>query len=247
MSTFDIRAVDVKQGSLVLVNESLPFESEPDTQSLVLLGGVLLVRQAANMLKAAIAYAGAEKSIVAVSGFRTMKEQKNICAASLRGNGSGFTSKYVALPGCSEHHTGLAVDLAENKENIDFIRPDFPYSGVCGRFRKCAAEYGFVERYPKGREHITHIAHEPWHFRYVGYPHSAIMEARGDTLEEYTEYLKRFRYGDEHLKLEFKRRRFEIFFVPQGARGIELPEGVPYQLSGNNDDGAVVTLWGSRK
>lgn len=244
MSTLDINAADVKQGSLVLVNESLPFESEPDTQSLKPIGGVLLVRQAANMLKAALANAGAEESILAVSGFRTMGEQKSIYTSSLRSNGIGFTNKYVALPGCSEHQTGLAVDLAENKEGIDFIRPDFPCSGVCGRFRKSAAEYGFIERYPKGCEHITHIAHEPWHFRYVGYPHSVIMEARGDTLEEYTEYLKRFRYGGEHLNLECGGRRFEIFFAPQGACGIELPEGVPYQLSGNNDDGAVVTLWG---
>lgn len=244
MRTLDIQAADVHNGSLILVNDSLPIKNEPDKQSLSPLDGVLLERQAANMLNAALGAADGAGNIVPVSGFRTLREQRGIYADSLRDNGSDFTGKYVALPGCSEHQTGLAVDLAENREDIDFLRPDFPYGGVCGRFRNIAAEYGFIERYPARREHITHIAHEPWHFRYVGYPHSCIMSGRGDTLEEYTEYVKRFRYGREHLKLSLGGRRFEIFFVPLGAGDAEISVSGPCQLSGNNDDGVVVTLWG---
>lgn len=75
----------------------------------------------------------------------------------------------------SEHQTGLAIDLAENKEQIDFICPHFPYTGICGEFRAAAPRFGFIERYVSGKEQITGIGAEPWHFRYVGYPHSVIM------------------------------------------------------------------------
>lgn len=64
-------------------------------------------------------------------------------------------------------------------------RPAFPYEGVCQMFRERAAEFGFVERYPAGKEPITGIAHEPWHFRYVSPPHARAMVRRGLVLEEY--------------------------------------------------------------
>ena len=93
----------------------------------------------------------------------------------------------MALPGCSEHQTGLAIDLGLRGPEVDFLCPDFPYTGPCGDFRRLAADYGFVERYPAGKEPITGIAHEPWHFRYVGVPHAERMAAMGLVLEEYWE------------------------------------------------------------
>ena len=83
----------------------------------------------------------------------------------------------MALPGCSEHQTGLAIDLGKAAGYIDFIRPAFPYDGVCGRFRRLAARYGFIERYQRGKEEVTGISAEPWHFRYVGAPHAQLMES----------------------------------------------------------------------
>ncbi|HWQ78566.1 MAG TPA: D-alanyl-D-alanine carboxypeptidase family protein, partial [Anaerovoracaceae bacterium] len=60
------------------------------------------------------------------------------------------------------------------------------------KLREFSVQYGFIERYPAGRERVTHIAHEPWHFRYVGYPHSELMTEKALTLEEYTDYLRQF-------------------------------------------------------
>ncbi len=101
-----------------------------------------------------------------------------------------FTRQYVAIPGCSEHETGLAIDLAlDTGGEIDFIRPYFPYDGICSEFRARAAEFGFIERYPSGKEHITRIAAEPWHFRYVGAAHAVYLAAHGLTLEEYIDSL----------------------------------------------------------
>lgn len=61
-----------------------------------------------------------------------MREQTRLFDESLRRNGREFTHQFVAFPNCSEHQTGLAIDLAENKPNIDLIRPDFPYATELG-------------------------------------------------------------------------------------------------------------------
>ena len=210
---------------------------------------VLLEKQPARMLKEITSVLRSGNKITPVSGFRSHKEQTEIFSTSLKEHGEEFTRKYVAIPGCSEHQTGLAVDLAENRETIDFIRPDFPYTGICGRFRKLAANYGFIERYPASCERITKIAHEPWHFRYVGYPHSLLMQENSFTLEEYTDYLQQYPLDEKHLVFDHERYRFEISYLPvadEKSAEAELPEGIPYQISGNNRDGVIITLWRSK-
>lgn len=250
MKTLKLGKSDISKGNLILVNPSHPLKRDMPKDSLVSVrpdaAYILLERQTARMLAEVTAFLGCARQIVPVSGYRTMGEQQAIFADSLKEHGEEFTRKYVALPGCSEHQTGLAIDLAKNQDDIDFIRPDFPYTGICGRFRGLSVQYGFIERYPAGREQITHIAHEPWHFRYVGYPHSEIMRERASTLEEYMDYLKQFPYQGAHLRFKRDRRDFEIFYAPvqpDEEAVIEIPDGVPYQVSGNNEDGVVVTLW----
>lgn len=126
-----------------------------------------------------------------VSGWRSQQEQQRIWDDSMAEHGETFTRQYVALPGCSEHQTGLAIDLGKAAGYIDFIRPAFPYDGVCGRFRRLAARYGFIERYQRGKEEVTGISAEPWHFRYVGAPHAQLMETNGLCLEEYRDFCGR--------------------------------------------------------
>ncbi len=244
---------DILKGNLILVNPSHPIRSDMLENYIVPVSpdslNILLEQQAAKMLSKVISFLGCRNEIVPVSGYRNMREQQQIYSNSLGGHGEAFTQKYVAIPGCSEHQTGLAIDLAGNKSEIDFIRPDFPYTGICGRFRELSVKYGFIERYPSGREHITCIAHEPWHFRYVGYPHSEIMRERSLTLEEYTDFLKQFAYEGSRLYFRRNNREFEIFFIPvydNRQVTIEIPEGIPYQVSGNNEDGVVITLWRGR-
>lgn len=253
MRTLRFGKKDLSKGDLILVNPSHTLKGDISRERLVAVRPdavhILLERRAAKMLAAVTSRLGCEREIAPVSGYRTLREQQAIFSDSLREHGEAFTRKYVAIPGCSEHQTGLAIDLAESRTDIDFIRPDFPYSGICGRFRELSARYGFIERYPAGREQLTHIAHEPWHFRYVGYPHSEIMKERALTLEEYTDYLKQFPHQGAHMRLRRNGRDFEIFYVPvehDKEAVIEIPDGVPYQASGNNEDGIVVTLWRER-
>ena len=193
------------------------------------------------MLKGLISRLGAAGEIVPVSGWRSMREQREIWDGSMAENGTEFTRKYVALPGCSEHQTGLAIDLALRSDNIDFIRPDFPCDGICGRFRALAADYGFIERYQAGKEHITGIAAEPWHFRYVGRPHARLMSDNGLCLEEYVELLRSYPYPERLLETRGGVYEADVGFAFAKSK-LELPDA-PYQISGNNVDGYIYTLW----
>lgn len=227
------------RGDLILVNRDHPlkWEPRPGEQAVLDESGCAMQRRAAVMLAALLQQAG--PGITLVSGWRSFDEQQEIFRDSLRRNGERFTRKYVALPGCSEHQTGLAVDLGEARDRVDFLRPDFPDRGACGAFLRRKAEYGFVIRYPAGKEAVTGIASEPWHFRYVGVPHARVMEDRGLTLEEYVDFLRAFSQ-EAPLRVE----NYEIWFVP-ARRGepllISLPDGRGATLSGNNVDGVIVT------
>lgn len=233
----------IHSGLLILVNAEHPIQhmERPVLAPAVPGSDILLDTRASAMLSGLISRLGAAGEIVPVSGWRSAEEQQEIWDGSMRENGEEFTRKYVALPGCSEHQTGLAIDLALRADSIDFIRPEFPYDGICGRFRALAADYGFVERYKSGKEDITGIAAEPWHFRYVGRPHARIMCDMGLCLEEYVEYLRSYPYPERLLEVRGEIYEAEVGFA--GARdALGLPDA-PYQVSGNNVDGYIYTLW----
>lgn len=100
------------------------------------------------------------------------------------------TSRYIALPGASEHQTALAVDLSNDgslEEN--FIETE---AGVW--IRENCHNYGFVVRYPKEKEKYTGIGYEPWHIRYLGQPFSDILYENDWCLEEFIAYMKRNKY-----------------------------------------------------
>lgn len=233
----------IHSGLLVLVNAEHPIRrrERPVLAPAAHGSDVLLDTRAAAMLTGLISRLGAAGEIVPVSGWRSMREQREIWDGSMAENGTEFTRKYVALPGCSEHQTGLAIDLALRSDNIDFIRPDFPYDGICGRFRALAADYGFIERYQADKEHITGIAAEPWHFRYVGRPHARLMSDNGLCLEEYVELLRSYPYPERLLETRGGVYEADVGFACDKSE-LELPDA-PYQISGNNVDGYIYTLW----
>jgi D-alanyl-D-alanine dipeptidase/carboxypeptidase len=251
----------IYRGNLILVNKkySLKFSEKEDAVSLVPISkeypNILLENRTATMLSYLIKEVKCQGDIVYVSGYRTLSEQVKIYEDSLLENGVEFTKKYVALPNHSEHQTGLAIDLgkiqqgkdlAECMKEIDFIRPEFPYTGIYQTFRNNAYKYGFIERYQRGKEKITGIGHEPWHFRYVGYPHAKIMVDKDFALEEYIEFLKNYTYEGEHMVFGEQNKRIEIFYVnleDKKTKEIEIPKESICQISGNNVDGCVITLW----
>ena len=225
---------------------------------------ILLQRCAATLLNELMQEIDGWSFIVPVSGYRSPEEQQRIWDDSLRDNGEEFTRKYVAVPGHSEHQTGLAIDLGLKAEHIDFIRPDFPYSSICQTFREKAPKYGFILRYPAGKEKKTGIGHEPWHFRYVGTPHAQVMTEADLTLEEYMEFIRQFPYGGRPYLTQSGSRQVRISYFPAKAgtdfsgKPLEDPDrddaGVspeslpqilsadfPCTVSGNNIDGFILT------
>jgi D-alanyl-D-alanine dipeptidase/carboxypeptidase len=240
-------------GELILVNPDHSYREQGVERSLVPVdegdGKVLMARRSAVLLSKLMDELEGWAQIAAVSGWRSEREQREIFDQSLLENGADFTDQFVAKPGHSEHQTGFAIDLGLRQPDIDFIRPDFPYSGICQTFREKAALYGFIERYPAGKETVTGIAHEPWHFRYVGTPHAAVMTELGLTLEEYVDFLKRFAYGDKYYIYQKGDLSISISYLEASAGAdthLEIDPDVPYSVSGNNEDGFIVTQWRRR-
>ena len=140
----DIDNNKIYEGNLVLVNNNFPLRIDKQKDLARVYSDysdVFMKRVAVNHLNLIFDKIKCRGSIVAVSGYRDEKEQTKIYNSSLKDKGVEFTNKFVAKPYHSEHQTGLAIDLAENKDKIDFICPDFSYDGICARFRKFAPKY----------------------------------------------------------------------------------------------------------
>ena len=122
------------------------------------------------------------------STYRSVEEQQQIWDDFTEEYGIDYVKKYVAVPGFSEHHTGLAIDICliiDGKvvnDNDEMIAQKEIFSKI----HKKLAKYGFILRYLEGKEDITGYGYEPWHFRYIDNVEisTEIMNS-GITLEEY--------------------------------------------------------------
>ncbi|MCR4622444.1 MAG: D-alanyl-D-alanine carboxypeptidase family protein [Clostridiales bacterium] len=130
------------------------------------------------------------------SARRSVAEQQDIMDRFIIKYGADYAAKTVAVPGYSEHQTGLALDLYfkvkdENGAfrdvyyNEDMMKPE--YEGIWDRIHEKLASYGFILRYLKDKEYITGYGYEPWHIRYIDDIETAkeIMAQPGMTLEVY--------------------------------------------------------------
>ena len=133
--------------------------------------------------------AGAEKDnihLFGVSGYRSYATQRSVFGGNVHGKGTVEANKVSAVPGQSEHQTGLAIDLTNNVP-ADQLVESFGDSKEGIWLAIHAADYGFIIRYLKGKESITGYAYEPWHIRYVGLDIAEDVYARKITLEQYFE------------------------------------------------------------
>lgn len=143
-----------------------------------------------NMCKAA---ADDGVTLISVSAYRSYNYQKNLynrrverCMREDGLNEEAAKKKaatIVAVPGTSEHHLGLAVD-------INSVETSFENTRAFRWLQEHAEEYGFILRFPKDKQNITKIIYEPWHYRYVGVEHAKAINNLDMCLEEYIEYLK---------------------------------------------------------
>ncbi|MDR1754539.1 MAG: D-alanyl-D-alanine carboxypeptidase family protein [Eubacterium sp.] len=148
----------------------------------------------ARSMLAAGTSAGCRFSVV--SAYRSLeKQQKTINAQIDFYVGKGYTRKQaeektfaeIQLPGASEHNAGLAIDIVTTDwyDNHDDLTVDFANTKEAKWLAANAHKYGFILRYPKGKNKITGISFEPWHFRFIGIYQAKRIKASGLCLEEY--------------------------------------------------------------
>lgn len=200
--------------------------------------------------------------LLLTSAYRTLEYQQGVYDDYVAAYGKEAADAYVAAPGTSEHHTGLAADLSSISK--DGERVTLPNHAQFEWLKAHCADYGFILRYPPGKESLTHVAYEPWHFRFIGKENAAAVRALGITYEEYIEYLRGFtpeggllylpslsvekpeELGTAQLSA-LPDSGYVIYFVPTNEKTdaeIEIP--VPaqcknYFVSGTNAGGFVVT------
>ncbi|MBR2670151.1 MAG: M15 family metallopeptidase [Solobacterium sp.] len=119
-----------------------------------------------------------------LSGYRSYKEQVSLYNTYLNRYGKAKTATMDAYPGGSEHQLGLAVDLGNVSGKCELITCFVEYPTYTW-LHEHAYEYGYIERYPQGKESITGIMFSPWHFRYVGIEEAKRIHDSGLTMEEF--------------------------------------------------------------
>ena len=117
-------------------------------------------------------------NLLVISGYRTERTQRGLFNNSVKRHVMDHALIYSAKPGYSEHQLGLAVDLNSTEESFDQTKE---YKWLKANSYK----YGFIERYPKGKEFITGYGYEPWHYRYLGVDLATKVYTENVTYEEY--------------------------------------------------------------
>ncbi len=176
--------------AVLLVNGDNPLPDDYEPEDLVVLyeqkrnfglsGSAIRLREqtflAANEMFKQANQDGVTKFTI-TSGFRTQETQEELYENDTEGT--------AALPGTSEHQTGLAFDVTtrHNKSGFEETEQFQWLSENCW-------DFGFIIRYPLGKEDITGIPYEPWHYRYVGVEIAQAIRDKGWTLEEYCEQVE---------------------------------------------------------
>lgn len=121
-----------------------------------------------------------------MSGYRDYLYQEKIYEKLVYEKGFNYAISRIAKPGCSEHQTGFAVDVCVYRDNKCYIEEEISNFIEVKWLHQNCHRYGFILRYPFGKEDVTKYSYEPWHFRYVGDVATEIYN-NDITLEEYIE------------------------------------------------------------
>ena len=117
-------------------------------------------------------------SLLVVSGYRSYQTQESVYAGWVNLDGKEQADTYSARAGHSDHQTGYTFDLNSLDESFAYTREGIWLAEHC-------AEFGFIIRYPRGKEMYTGYTYEPWHVRYIGKEKARKITESGLSLEEY--------------------------------------------------------------
>ncbi|MCG7319266.1 VanY-A/VanY-F/VanY-M family D-Ala-D-Ala carboxypeptidase [Brevibacillus laterosporus] len=241
----EIAKEQIYQGNLLLINSKYPIRQESVKSDIVnlskhneLINGYGLLNTNIYLSKG-IAQKFSEMINDAVkegvshffinSGYRDFDEQSVLYQE--------MGADYALPAGYSEHNLGLSLDVGSSLTKMDRA-PEGKW------LKENAWKYGFILRYPKDKTDVTGIQYEPWHIRYVGFPHSAIMKEKNFALEEYMDFLKE----QKSITTTIDHQVYKIFYYPISQNTtIPVPANVQYEISGNNMDGVIVTVYSGKR
>lgn len=125
-------------------------------------------------------------TLVLSSAYRSAAEQVEVYEWYKQKLGESYAKTYVAAVGASEHQTGLAVDLASSSSAClaDSGKCEL-VSNAIAWLKDNASKFGFIERYPAGKQSITGVTGEAWHYRYVGKTLAGFLAKNDLTLDEF--------------------------------------------------------------
>ncbi|WP_434798255.1 M15 family metallopeptidase [Terrisporobacter vanillatitrophus] len=131
-------------------------------------------------------FQGAKKeniTLLGSSAYRSYRSQVKVLNDEISSKGVDYANKYVAKPGKSEHQSGLSIDVTNESRCFDKTSLEAKW------LANNAYRFGFILRYPEGKENITGYNYEPWHIRYVGKDAAKDIYERNITLEEYLNHM----------------------------------------------------------
>lgn len=123
--------------------------------------------------------------LVGFSGYRSYEYQTDLYNRYAERDGKDAADRYSARPGYSEHQTGLTFDIGEKGKESLWLTNEFGETPAGKWLAENAHQYGFIMRYPEGKEDITGYMYESWHFRYLEGDLAKKIYTKGVTLEEY--------------------------------------------------------------
>ncbi len=186
----DISPTDLEKETLLIVNKFYYLEKDYVPDNLVTIASVYgrgEIQEDAYNAFIKMYNDAAKKGLYPYisSPYRSYQRQNTLYTNYVNADGVKNADTYSARPGYSEHQTGLAMDLGTaSNNNIG----DFENSKEFQWVKENAHKYGFILRYPKGKEYITGYMYEPWHYRYVGVEAASYIYEHNITYEEYYEY-----------------------------------------------------------
>ncbi|MEI6237834.1 MAG: M15 family metallopeptidase [Candidatus Saccharibacteria bacterium] len=180
-----VLSLDQAESLTVVVNKKHQLPSNYSPPDLVSVPNGLLRSDAAKAYSQISADAAANGfTINVISSYRSYQTQVSTYNGFAARDGQALADTYSARPGHSEHQTGLAVDIGISGGNCS-LQSCFGDTAVGQWLAANGAKYGFIVRYPKGKDAITGYQYEPWHLRYLGTEIARAVEATGKTLDEF--------------------------------------------------------------
>lgn len=193
----EISGFDKDQWYLLLVNKTHPVPDDYEVKLTSLSGSMKCDERVLEPLCEMLDAARSQSvNLYVCSPYRDQKRQEMLFLRRINqymASGKSYLESYkkasrdVIVPGCSEHQLGIAFDIVVDYHTT--LDSQFGDTKAGLWLKEHCAEYGFILRYPKGKENITGIVYEPWHFRYVGVEAATYIMENDITLEEFIEDL----------------------------------------------------------